>query len=418
MPVQPTPKSISDFRNLLNPAAPVWPNWGAGTGLPRRPGPSGTLAPPASGVGGDWYNSMLSKLKAMKPAPPTPPVPTGVNFDNDSFLASLASSRGDIIRQAQNAQAEAARQNQYSLSQIGQLPGDYNKLYDQSTGQINENAAALEAAQRAGANFTGTTGAEAQIAPILSALAMQRSGSLSGVPLLEAGTREMGTRRSVELSGQEGSLLADIGRQEAEYRAGREAEARQREYERAALLDERAYAEKSGGGASRDPIATALAINEGKILQNMAYGTGDFRSRPPNAQERTVQALLRQYSPSDIDADRGAALMQSPNVLRKLQADKDYQAAVREIEKVGARKSKKSGGFFGINRKTKNSARDKKKAIEAIIARLARKGSRGKPRAASLLRHLYGGQDANGNDKAERAEGILVSLNAIAPSEE
>lgn len=132
-------------------------------------------------------------------APKTGPAPTyqapdsGPNEYDTAFQDSLNQARSSVQAQLKNAIDEVNRHEGVASQMIGQLPGQYNSLYDLAGNQINQMGAAADAAR--GKYGMGAGTAQSALTPILGTMAQQRATSQAGVPLLQLGNADLAQTR-------------------------------------------------------------------------------------------------------------------------------------------------------------------------------------------------------------------------------
>jgi hypothetical protein len=148
-------------------------------------------------------------------------------YDNESYLVSLANSRGDVDRQVQNTLNEVTRQQQVAQNQVGKIDGAVGSIFDQGRGAVRQDTGNLNSGL--GSYLSGVGLGENTSA--LSALGRQQAAFQAASPLLNQGFSEQATQRSGAVNNIGAQLRADLEAKRNDYIGRRDQEERQKAFD-------------------------------------------------------------------------------------------------------------------------------------------------------------------------------------------
>lgn len=178
-------------------------------------------------------------------------------YDNETYLQSLAQSSQDVTRQVANTLAEIARQKGVFQEKASQIPGAVTPIFDNSRASLSHDLGFLGVPMGDAVNQSFTTNQDAY---------RQAAG------LLNQGFDEQAVARQGSVNSIQQSLLADLAAKRASYVSGRESEdsaraftAQENERQRAlqqAISDQQAALQQRLMEAQADEAARSRAFAE------------------------------------------------------------------------------------------------------------------------------------------------------------
>lgn len=171
-------------------------------------------------AGGDNNDTSTASNAGTGYAAPTPAAaaPAKLGDYASQYEQSLAASRADIEHQIGSALADINAKEGRSQQAVGLLPGELKGIYAAGNAGLDQNAAALDSAQKA-SGLTSFMGAGAQLAPLRSAVAADSAARQADIPLLNIGLAQQAASEHAALQQQRLASYADLDNQQRQFLA-------------------------------------------------------------------------------------------------------------------------------------------------------------------------------------------------------
>lgn len=212
------------------PAAPVAPTQDR---TPRGP----SIIPPGSTyqAPSPWRRNAMGRGYAshvVKPPKGNAPIPdlsglfnnmnlSGAGADGGAYMASLDASRAGIRGQIANALSEINRQQGVQEQMVGQLPGTFDTLNQNTLKNLSNTANAAQAAQLK-SGLRSYTPAGTTMQPMADASTMATGFLKAGVPLLDLGVKDTAQRQRGLLTQAGLDAEAELAREERAFQMQQE----------------------------------------------------------------------------------------------------------------------------------------------------------------------------------------------------
>jgi len=292
---------------------------------------------------------------------------------------ALQATQAGVQGQFSKAFADLARREQAANAAINMLPGQVTSIYDRGQGAMTGAMNSLDAAQRS-SGLASFMPAQAQMAPINSAMSMDRTARQADVPLLRIGTQDSFARTRGALEAAQAEAAQEAAARNAELAVRREALAQERinSDREFALAREKWEWAKAHPDAQSDPLALMQAEMELKD----AYAQRSEKRQQAAAKQSIAADRLGKFSPTDTSAERGAEIAA---VGRDLYANMDKITKAARAAYAKSREGHRRPGVLH-NPLNRNFSRDDQ-GIKRALER------RGQYRTAALFQYLIDTDD-------------------------
>lgn len=270
---------------------------------------------------GHTYEDIAGAINAQ-PAPAVPGLDGGDQY-GQAFTDSLNKARANVQAQLGAALGEIGRSEAAQQQMVGQLPGQYNQLFDMATGRVNALGTAADQAEANAGIKSRRSGGNA-LAPFSAGIAAGRAFAQAGVPLLNMGVADTAARRRAQAQMAASDQQAQLEGENRQYLLHQQGQG----------LDMAKFLY----GAQQDRQQT--------ILQQQNRVEDQRRQDAQRAQEYQQQLDLRQadilqkqgvtgpFGITEVTPERGANLVQTAGDAEHLRATKRYGDFVSYLKKA------------------------------------------------------------------------------------